>query len=354
MRLPFIILTIAMLASCEKKENTIAEPIVIDSLEQKSYLVIPHGEDGSVIRSKLLNEVVEQSFPANKLVAEFKIKNNDELHGFAMSDRDMKSYQLKSSTMAKIVVSYSDHEEVYFLPQKIALDEITEELQLIPEKDRVLKVLPNEYLATSKGVAFYLVNVNHEDLMMNDQKFFQSEAVEYKNSFLVDSYKAASLLVDYEFYLQKLSPQAFGGKKIRCTRDLIEAGMCGPTCSYTRNIPVNDYSVAVETDLAKLGFSVKYSDKTKSVSEFKVNKDMSAHFEVELESQQTIGDVYSVEVVKTPSSTYQVYSAAYDYSNMCGGADKNVAGDLTIQSQVNFKVKVVLKGRGIELKTIKL
>lgn len=357
MRASLIILSLAVLVSCGKKSNNLGSSVVMDAFEQKSFITIPHEENKSLIRSKLLNSLVEQTFPALVENPSSKIQNNDELKNYEMPEKDLKNYQDKERGYNKVIVSYQDREEVYFVPERALVANLISDLELSAGADRVLKILPGASEKTYKGGVVYIVSVNHEDLMKNDHNFYkiQTNALKGVNgqSLLIDSYKGVILSVDYEFYLQKLAPQSFGGKVIRCTRDLIEAGMCGVQCGYVRNMPSGAFEKGTEQNLGNLGFAVKYGNKTVSASDLVITNQTSNHFDVKIESQEASGDDYALEVVQLASSTYQRSAPGYNYTN-CGAADQNVNGNVTIQSKVNFSVTMTILGRGAELKRVKL
>lgn len=358
MRTSLIIITLAALVSCGKKENNLGTNVAIEAFEQKNFLTIPHHENKSLVRSKLLNLIVEQNFPALVNNPENLVKKNDELNKFEISERDLKNYQEKEKAFSKVVVSYSDREEVYFVPAKIPVVNLVKELELSVEADRVLKFLPVDNDKTYNGGTIYIVSVNHADLMKNDQQFYQTQSAGMKSftnqSLLIDSYKSVVLAVDYDFYFQKLIPQSFGGKVIRCTAASREDGSCGAQCAYKRNMPSGEFEKGTEKSLANLGFAVKIADSVTPLSDLVVMNQKDGHFEVKIESQEMLGDNFALVVLQTASSTYQRSAPGFDYTNMCSSDDRNVSGNVTIQSKVNFSVTVNIFGRGVELKRIKL
>lgn len=358
MRIFLIILSLAAFVSCGKKTNNLGNSAVMEAFEQKNFLTIPHEENKSLIRSKFLNLLVEQTFPALGNSSENQIKNNDELNNFEMPEKDLKNYQDKSKGFNKVVVSYQDREEVYFVPERILVSNLINELELSPGADRVFKIFPSDNEKTYKGGVIYIVSVNHEDLMKNDQSFYKTQTNTIKGisgqSLLMDSYKSVILSVDYDFYLQKLAPQAFGGTVIRCNRDLLESGMCGVQCAYKRNIPVNEFEKGTEQNLRNLGFAVKYANKTVSVSDLVILNQTATHFEVKIESQEAFGDEYFLEVVQLASSAYSRNTPGYDYTGSCSSSERNVNGNVALQSKVNFSVTMTIFGRGAELKRVKL
>lgn len=358
MRVSFIILSLALLASCGKKVNDLGSNQAMSAFEQKSFVVIPHEENNSVIRNKLLNMVVEESFPSKILNPENEIKNNDELQGFSMSEKDLVNYKNKNMSLAKIIVSYVDREEVYFLPERVLLSNLIKELEVTAGTDRAFKLINSGVDKTYTGGSFYLVSLNHEDLMKNDQKFFESSVTSLKSvnqQIVIDSFKETVLIVNYDFYIQKLGAQSFGGKRIKCTRDLIEAGMCGTTCGYKMNMPSSVFEKAVVPQEDDLGLSVRFLNQVEKVGAKNLFAKKEGELTFKIHSQEAIGDSYTVEVIQNASQSYPQRVTGYDYNSVdCAPADRNKFQDVALQSKVNLTVGFKTLGRGVELKSIKL
>ena len=360
MRASFILILSFMVTfvSCGKKDSNILKgSLGAEAIEQKDFLTIPHEDNNSLIRSKLLNSIVEKDFPALVNNPDNAVKANDELSNFEISERDLKNYQQKEKNFFKVIVSYVDREEIYFIAERILLSELINRLELSPGGEgRVFKMFSTDNERTYKGGVIYLISLNHEDLMKNDQKYYKERISMTRNSIVIDSYKTATLSVNYDFYMQKVAAQNFRGTLVvRCNRDLLEAGIpCGQPCEYKRNMPSGDFEKIAQTNLSHLGFGLKYSDRVFSINELAIGKQQAGSFEVEIKSPDMVGeDFYTLELVQMPSSTYQRSAPGFDYSIMCDG-QRNINGDVTLQSKVNFSMAVTLLGRGAELKKIKL
>lgn len=358
MRSTLILITLAALVSCGKKENNLGSTVATAAFEQKNFLTIAHEENASLLRSKILNIVVEQTFPSQKFNPENSLKKNDELDKFEISERDLRNYQEKELGFAKVIVSYPDREEVYFLPERVPVANLINELELSAGADRVFKMLPSDNDKTFKGGIFYIVSLNHSDLMKNDQKFYSVEANNLKNfinqSLLLDSNKSVVLSIDYDFYLQKLAPQSFANKAPRCTRDSIESGECGKKCEYKRNMPSGEFEKSSEANIESLGFNVRYANGLAPGNDIEIMNKRDGHFEVKIAPKEMLVDNFTLEVSQGASATYQRSAPGYAYSPYCNGGEIYVRGDVTIGSKVNFSVTMTTFGRGAELKRIKL
>jgi hypothetical protein len=356
MRSTLILITLAtVLVSCGKKENNLGSSVAKEAFEQKEFLTISHEENASLIRSKLLNFIVEQDFPPSFNKPENTILKNDELDNFEISDRDLKNYQEKEKGFSKVIVSYVDREEVYFIPERVSVMNLASELQLSPGIDRVFKLLPSENDKTFKGGVFYLVSLNHADLMKNDQKFFSAQSKNILNqSLLVNSFTKVLLSVDYDFYLPKIVTQSFSMPTPRCPAGDREGGQCFISCKYKRNMPTSDFEKSSETSLENLGFSLKYSQNFIHTNSDEVVNERDGHFEVKIESNEFLEDNFTIEVAQRTSATYQRNTDGYEYSSSCKNYGGNIYGQATLQSRVDFLVTMTVFGRGTELKKIRL
>jgi len=361
MRVSFIIilsLTITFVSCGKTGSNLLQGTVGIEAIEQKDFLTIPHEDNKSLIRSKLLNSIVEKDFPALVNNPDNGVKTHDELNNFEIPERDLKNYQQKEKNFSKVIVSYVDREEIYFVAERILITELIKKLELSPGgEDRVFKMFSTDNERTYKGGVIYLISLNHEDLMENDQRFYKEKIHMNRQSIVIDSYKTAILSVSYEFYMQKVAAQSFRDTKIlRCSRDLIEAGIpCGSPCEYKRHMPSGEFEKIGQTNLNDLGFALKYAGRVMAVNELGIVRQRNASFEIDIKSHDMLGeDFYTLELVQTPSSSYQRNAPGFDYNLMCEAGQKNVNGNVTLQSKVNFSMAVTLLGRGAELKKIKL
>lgn len=62
--------------------------------------------------------------------------------------------------------------------------------------------------------------------MKNDQGFYSIESTisDFQEVFTIERFKSVLMKVDYDFMIQSLAPVVYTAPKIRCTKDLIEAG----------------------------------------------------------------------------------------------------------------------------------
>lgn len=357
MRLILILIILSALVSCGKKQaNNLGSSVSMVVFEQKVFTTIRKGQDKSLIRSKLLNLIVEQTFPPETINPENTVNKHDELHKYVMSDSELNLYEEKEKEFSKVIVSYHDREEIYFLPERVPVINIISELELSAGVDRVFKRVLTDYEKTYKGGVVYLVSLNHRDLMKNDQKFYRakSDINLVNHSTTIDNNKSAFLSIDYTVSLQKLVPKKFGGHIIKCTPELIEAGMCGLQCAYKKDVPSSEFEIVKEDKIEKLGFRIKYEDMLVNINDMQIMNKKEGYFEVKMDHQEALKDSYLVTIIQDDSEYYYKMTTGYDYTNMCSESERDVWKNETLSSKVNMVVTMHTFGRGAELLQIKL
>lgn len=356
MRTSLIILILATFVSCGKKTNEINIPNTQSTFISEKALVVPHDENGSVIRPKLLNKIVENSFPALSANQNSIIQIHDELHKVELSEGELKDYEIKEKILTKVVVSFSDREEVYFIKERIPVQDFILTLRLNPEQDRKLKMVPTPYTQSFPGAVFYIASVSYEDLMKNDQQFYSAESAidNFQEKIYFQSYKSVLLKVDYDFKAQSLAPAVYTAPKVRCSRDSIEDGSCGNGCSFTANLPINKFEKATPENLQDLGLVVKYDDNLVKVDSLSVINAKEGYFEMKLNAAEIVDGQRSFQVSQIPSALYTKAGARYNFSSGCSSEDRAKVSPYNQATQVSMNVKVNIFGRGEELKKIKL
>ena len=349
MRIFLILLTLSMV-SCGK-ENFIGsnKPRVL--VDQKSFLTINDEAATALFRSNILNAIVEKELPSSTNIHE--VGYREELQEFSMTEKDLKSYKEKEATMAKVVVSFPERTEIYFLPEGVFVSDLVEVLELSEDSERVFKLITSDDTKTYKGGVFYLVSLNHNDLMVNDKKFFQT-TLHLKNDFNkrqipLDPNRVFKIDVDYNFYKETLTTQAVTKPAPLCTVELIEAGMCGP-CHYREGVGSGHYEKTQVRSLSDLGFKVSVNGKDLPLTEIgSLTKEGSVHIDI------PSFEIYNSAVMFLSTSSSPVYYETYesvDFLGACQNVPKTKL--VNFQSRAEFSVTVNIWGRGEELKVIKL
>lgn len=346
MRTSCFILLLATLASCGQKTNELPRSKSINAFISEKAMVIPHAENGSAIRAKLLNKIVEKDYPVIEENLSNTIQTHDEIRNVNLSENELKDYELKEKKYTKVVVSYSDREEVYFVKDQIPVQDLALVLELRSEFDRKLTLVLNSHQKSYPGSVFYLVSVNHEDLMKNDQQFYSVESVahNFQEKIYFENNKAYVIKVDYDFQVQALAPVVYTAPKIRCTRESIEDGSCGSGCNFTANLPVNKFEKVTPANLQDLGLVVKGAE---------VLNAKKGYFEMKIQSLESSDEEF-FQVNKIPSAIYSGTSAHYNFSAGCSVEDRSKVSRYSQNTQVTMSYKVHVLGRGEVLKKIKL
>lgn len=347
----FLILLSLLAISCGKNTNNLGGEKAISAVEQKSFLTIALTEGKSSFRPKILNSVVEEFFPSEN--KDLKIKINEELEKFEMDARDLKTYSEKEKNLAKVIVSYPSRTEIYFLQENVPLTDLVSKLGLPFEEDRTFKLLKTDYVKTYAGGVFYLVHLNHDDLIKNDELFSVVQS-DFKNQFaakemIVDSRKKIEVDVTYAFYIQKIVTGSFTGRSTNCRSVSREADDCGP-CTYQKYIPSTEYVLSAPSSLNDLGFALRINGKVFNVQELKLTKVSEGKFTAVIATDINI-DKQHIEVIQNPSQSYIQGSQGFNYASSCITRNNE---NITISSKANVSVNLKILGRGRELKVIKL
>jgi hypothetical protein len=340
MRFLFII-SLLLIVSCGKTKELAqtASPVV----DRQSAITIT-SEDGDLgFRKILLNAVVEERIPTKN--QKNRIRNYDEVKNYNMTDDELEDYKEKENYGVKLIVSFPSKTEIFFIPDGIFLSEIVQKLGLVSEGERVFKFLQNGFVKTTRGKIFYLVNLNHEDLMKNDQEFFSIET-DYKNNFnsqsiKIDAFKKAKLVVDYKFYSEKLFAKGFFNGGTPCYGSNPDLSSCG-SCTWSKEEPSGVYEEAEVSSLTDLGFVVKINGEVLPTSEYRTYNTAKKGFEI------IVNQGLTIELIQRPSIVTQKVTAGYNYRGGCGGHIEAI----TIGSRAEFNVVLKILGRGEELKKI--
>ncbi len=342
-----ILLSLAFVSCGQKKTNELSSAEFKSSLEQKSFQTVTETDSIIYFRGKLLNSFVEEKIPSDNLT--YKISNRDELTFAEISDRDLKIYTDKEKSAAKVIVSYADRTEIFFLPENVPLEIIPSKLNLKNEAARKFKWVTTNITKTFSGAVLYLVSLNLEDIIQNDQRFYKEtftlgQNFASQNMKLVTG-KSLELSVDYSVLLQGEVGQQFAGRGVRCTRDLIEAGGCGQ-CSYTRNVPSGSYSKTATLPLNELGFSVKIGDQVFSLNEFNPIV-QNENFKIEINSSTfDLRRETSVQLLSSAPAGISKHAPAYNYAGFC--ATTSDGAEIALARKVEASVTATLLGRGAE------
>lgn len=343
-----LLTSLLILVSCGKNNELQNSKNSSNAVESsKPYFTFNHEEGRSKFRNKLLNAIVAESFPSEQISIE--LKHNDELDSNELNPKELEDYKSIEQTMAKVVVSFSGHTDIFLMPDGLPVVEIAKRLSIKADPDHGLKFLKSDYVKTTKGQIFYLVSVNHEELMVNDQNFYQ-KPVTLNEKFTaekvkLDGSKKFEFTVKYTYFTQQLAMQAFskpvGGRQ---SKGCWETDSCINFCNYNMQVPTAEYAKA-SAHFGELGFAVKINGKIFPLEALKATQasDDSFKFSV-VENEASLGES-GLQIITLELPASQVTTPG----TSCG-----VNGTADIGHKAEFAVGLTVWGRGEELRKIKL
>lgn len=344
MRIALIILSILAM-SC-KKENFVDNPTQNLRVFSRNALTVKHDENASVMRNKILNSFVEEKFPSNNLGNAISV--HDELLDADMIQRDLSSYIEYEKNMSKFVVSFSDRLEVYFLPAGVSLTEVVSILDLKTEPGRVFKWIKHNAVQTSPGGKFFLASVNLEDIVKNDQNFYQEDKGLNKNvrqlSYTVTPGTALEVIGEYDLYRQKEGIVEILGANTYCryAKGLGGTPGCGQ-CKYKIQSPLSEFEKMPTPSVTEIGLRIKINDGDYTIDELKPDlSERRFKFIINSEDKNvnfalSAGREY-LDEIKTVQG--------FDFNISCSEKNAEAMNFLKKKLEFNFKMKVL--GRGAD------
>lgn len=349
----FILLFTLLLSSCKTKNNSL-------STEQKSIsestvsLSIADPDGQSLIRHKLLNIIVQNSLQKPLLSNDHAIAKGDELivgdKKSTMSFGEERDFSQNEKWLSKVVVSFHDRLEIYFVKDGLYVSKLPELLGLHAGAERVFRWVDVPLSKTSKGHTYYLVSLNREDLMENDSQFFQEEINLSEGHsgkvFHILKRQKVEVMVDYEYSVQAGAIQEFSGRFItRCTRDMMDTGLCGP-CYYKRLMPGGAYEKSEVKDLNQLGFAISINENQFPLSSLSASKGPSNQFQFSLKRDEA----FDLEIKPGNSSSEERTSRNSEMPAGCKSGHN--ANTELFASKSIFKIKIKVLGRGEALHSL--
>lgn len=348
--MPYLLILLSLIfVSCkQQKTNALSEAGVKSHLEQSAFLTVKNTQATSFFRGKILNTFVEEKFPTG-LIA-MQMKNRDELKHYAMDDRSLVLYGEKEKNSAKVIVSYSDRSEVFFLPENIPLETLAASLNLKPEAHKVFKWVTTNTTKTFNGVVLYLVSMNLEDIVKNDQNYF-NEVIDLKNEFAgkkigVTDGVVLEFKIAYSGYQQAEVAQSFEGARISCRRESLESGECGK-CSFQRSVPAGHYLKIENLPLSESGITLRLGERVYLLNEFNPVVESNGLKLTINASDYDLRNVEDSELMVSKLEALSKFSPNYGHSGYC--PDRSGGSVIGLDRKVEASVLVTVRGRGTEL-----
>jgi len=351
MKILLICLLSSFFISCEQKKS-ISHSKNIKLFEEKSFFNFKHQNNESLLRKKLLNQVVTEQIPP--LLESAKIANGDEFifieNKPTLNPREIELYNQRIKTHTKLIVSYQNQMEVYFLPAGIPFKESFQALGLKSESEYV-KIIGNNSSVTLAGKTIYAIFFNEDDIVLNDQYYYEKrlnnlEEVTNKKWEILPGQKIEIILNPTLLREGQIS-KSFSGKSQKCTRDLMEIGGC--YCTYKRTISDLILKPVAISDFSQLGvsFFIDGNGVESLSSNEMISIEGNGQYKFQFnffENQFSKSVVFEISHKNILLSSFT--SLPFDYEGSCQAA---TAVTELIKSQSQLAGQFIIRGRGVGL-----
>ena len=331
-------------ATQENQETTKLKELPPVTFDTKSFLSIPHHNAKTSIRNVLLNAFVEPN------ISKSGFKARIELDSSPMSASELKRYEEKELEFAKILVSHSSIAEVYFVPANIHLRDLPAKLGLTSETGKKLKWLnSDDDDVTVLGKSYFLVSLNHNDLIANDLLFY-SKTIVLNENFNNAPLRLAvgskvEVNVQYSYFQENVmvaDPREVDGGCVEI--------IC--RCTIQEEIKSGVFSPAQIATLSDLNFLMAINGQWELVNESKVKSATNGSFSFEVNPNLLHTKEYDLQFMKNEASGISQRFNTHIITGMCYQPDTSHNG--VLKRKANFSVTVNVLGRGENLRQIEL
>ncbi|MBC7714800.1 MAG: hypothetical protein H7177_15750 [Rhizobacter sp.] len=344
MRIYLIILSVLVI-SC-KKENSLSGNNPYSNVDSKNAFSVKVEGESSIVRKKIINSFVEEKFPTNNL--DNNLKPHDEISGYKMSQKEFDDYSEKEKNMSKLVVSYSDHLEVYFLPDKFPLNAAISKLGLQVEPGRMFKWTKHESAYAFPGGKFFLASLNIDDLVKNDQYFYQ-EVQNINNGFQGMNFKLKpgqlmEVTAQYDLYIQKDKITDVQGQFHYCNFNAYTDPSCG-YCQYKMQTAADEFDRLPLPRITEIGLSAKVGDNNFDAVDINPEMINDNKFKFKISANDDRETPVILSLGKSFNNIEKSVQG-FSYNRACSNEETNSILSLQKKLQITSQVKVM--GRGFE------
>jgi len=332
-----------------KKENLTSNNGLMPFMS-KSYLNLPHKEDQSILRRKLLHLRLGQVLHDDSS-EEIDASDVFEILGshFRMSKKKQEEYNQLKASCAELIISFIDHLEIYFVPTGIDREIALKQIGITLPTGANISWNEGTPLKLLKGNIYYLLSSTDNEMKNNDI-YFHSE----KNN-LGEKYQdieftfSLSQQVILDFDTQYLENQVGvanrEGAKIKCTKDILEAGLCNP-CSYKIQT-VTGGLIERAFKLEEINLSIMIDGKEFSLQELDASIDSKNHILVVLNFKKlTKNNLVKVTILNSAIKPISRQVEGFDFSDSCYG--RNAKSTLDLTPVINKSLEMEIQGRVFE------
>jgi hypothetical protein len=346
-----------LFSACGKKNSTSTDLRVRKNFYNPSaYLTIKHHSEDSILRRKLLNSILDSRIEINpKLVEKSLIADEDEFkfsgEKTIFSNYNIEEYKNLSENSAKLIVSFEDRLEIYFLPSGILKEKVLSDLHLEASEQRHFDWIQSDVEFLTKGKIYYLVSSKKTDLLDNDI-YFHNQFLALGESFnekifTFSKYQVLELKLAVDYIEKEVVVSTLRGQSIKCTKDMREAGMCDP-CFYKIEV-LSGQMVKNSLETTQLiDFDIHINGKKYSLADFHPVKEKNGSFKILIDLKKILTDEFaSVQFTKNAQPTVTKVVRTFEETSMC--AHHNVESKFDITPSVNMNLDLNVRGRTLKL-----
>jgi hypothetical protein len=339
-----------------KKINQTSGPLNVP-VDGKSYLTVPIKDGSFSFRYKLLNLALREILQDQSELTEIeKINSGEELGELKLSKKEMEDYKRIRSSRAEIVVSFSDHVDIYFAPDGLAKEEAIEKLAILSENNSRLFWAQNSDSKLEKGRVYYVVNSTISEIQANDFRFHNSteNVDEIKNNLTMNfsRFQKVKFLLNVNLFQKDLETVKITGPKKHCTTELNESQLCEP-CSFKMLRPTGKEISRVDNNLESI--MLKINENIISLKDLGAVQLKNNLWELKLDFEKILSSTQDhrvkLEWLLKSESPNIIQLRGYDYSENCQIRDHAEVIDLTPRRIVG--VNIYVAGRDLEIESIK-
>jgi hypothetical protein len=344
----YLLIILSVLTISCKKENSLGNSASLLKADAKSALILQNEDNSFLARKKIMNQLVEEKIPSLTNNLANRINPHDELVGFQMLQKELDTYVEKEKNMAKLVVSYQDHMEIYFLPNGFPLNQVFGTLRLQVDPERSFKWLKHDSSSAYPGGTFYLVSVNLDDIVKNDQNFFQEVTKQDKKlqDYLVKlpAGKALDVTINYNAFKQKEKIETVLWSYQYCNYQ--NSVSCGQ-CSYKISAASDQFEKMAPPSLAELNLVVRVDEHDVGMDELhaKVMNGNVLRFKVDAD---LVNDSQIVLGIDKQFEDAEKRVNGFDYTPQCE-SQRVEESFITLRKKFEATSEIVILGRGTEV-----
>jgi hypothetical protein len=357
MRAYLLLSALLLSTACHHSNTTSTDPSVRKMpFDNTAFLSIPHSEEQSILRRKLLNEALTDELKkANKseLSQVVKIDDGDQFKfvndSYKLSKITLEEYKRMKANAAEVIVSYNDRLEIYFVPTGIRRDKAFDQLGLLTDIDSnsYWVETPDAYLFKNK--TYYLVNASRKEMKENDVYFNHSESAigsDFNDKILsYDRNQIIELKINADYFVKETSyveMKRTGPAPSRRSCDW-EAGTCGSqVCTFKMEAPTGGLLRSKLTNSELVDLDIVINGRSYPLIELKPKIDQEGNFLVMLDLKKMVNtDMASIEFRQNPQYPVAKNVSGVEYSGSCNNGNDNRVIDITPLLKINLDAMVL-------------